>query len=65
MLLVKVKAIKSDVIYVNPKHIISIRESGRNYHVSLTDFGFDISREEFGKLINNCTALIDDSDEDY
>ena len=64
MMLTKVKTVKGDIIYVNPKHIISIRETGRNYHVSLPDFGFDIFREEFYKLINNCAALVEDLDEE-
>lgn len=65
MVLAKVKTNKNDVIYVNPRYIISVRKLFNGYHVSLTDFGFDISEAEFGRLINNCAALVEDEENDY
>ena len=62
MNLVRVKTTKNDNIYINPKHIISIREVYKGYHVSLTDFGFDISESEFRKLINSCACLVEDEE---
>lgn len=51
MKLVKVKTVKGDTIYINPEYIVSVRSLARGYHVSLTDFGFDITNEEFDKLL--------------
>lgn len=59
MTLLKVKTTKNDSIYINTRHIIAIRELPKGYHVSLTDFGFDISESEFRKLINNCACLVE------
>lgn len=48
---IKIKTYRGEVFFVNTNHIISIRPVKEVYHVSLTDFGFDISRDEYENII--------------
>lgn len=48
---IKIKTYRGEMMLVNVKHIISIRPVKEVYHVSLTDFGFDISQNEYNLLI--------------
>lgn len=48
---ITIKTIRGEMMLVNVNHIISIRPVKEVYHVSLTDFGFDISQAEYNFLI--------------
>lgn len=48
---IRIKSLRGELMLVNVRHIISIRPVKEVYHVSLTDFGFDISQTEYNFLI--------------
>lgn len=53
---IRIKSLRGEMMLVNVKHIISIRPVKEVYHVSLTDFGFDISQDEYNFLIKTLEA---------
>lgn len=53
---IRIKNLRGEMMLVNVKHIISIRPVKEVYHVSLTDFGFDISQTEYNFLIETLEA---------
>lgn len=53
---IRIKSLRGEMMLVNVKHIISIRPVKEVYHVSLTDFGFDISQTEYNFLIETLEA---------
>ena len=53
---IRIKNLRGEMILANVNHIISIRPVKEVYHVSLTDFGFDISQTEYNFLIETLEA---------
>lgn len=53
---IKVRTYRGETLLVNINHIISIRPAKEVYHVSLTDFGFDISQSEYRCLLVSLEA---------
>ena len=53
MKLIKFKTIKDEVVYANPAYLINIKVLNSLVHVAMTDFGFDITKEEWENVRDN------------